>query len=58
MTHDRKRRVCDKKVTVRLPAMMLRRVDSLALYSVSPRATAIRRLLARGLEVEEATHGE
>jgi hypothetical protein len=41
-------------VTLRLPAVMLRRVDSLALYSMSPRAIALRRLLALGLEVEEA----
>jgi hypothetical protein len=44
----------DERVCVRLPAVMLRRVDSLALYSMSPRATALRHLLMRGLEAEEA----
>jgi hypothetical protein len=45
----------DEMVTLRLPSPMLRRIDSVALYSMSPRAIALRRLLARGLEAEEST---
>jgi len=42
-----------EKVSVRLPGAMLSRVDALAIYG-TPRAIVLRRLVARGLEREEA----
>lgn len=51
----RKRRApLTEKISVRLPGALLGRVDALAVYSMSPRAIVLRRLVARGLEKEEA----